>query len=721
MKSLFVKEFRQGRSLLIFAAVMALLIPVCYLVLARAAFLYIAGYDAAWLPVIAGFALLGLSFFIAIFASAGLFCSEAHRGTLPILFALPLSRGRIWLAKLLAGLTLTIVASLLVLVVGGALLPGPCGDLPVRDHLADLCCSIIFLFAVGAFCSSLSRSVNAAIPATVLLAGAIIAGGATLRFYYGAPLLGPPWLDVALWCACTSPALLLGSLLVVVRGELLQSARKWLFGVPPVLLATGLIVLLVIGVARATTRYHRSNVSEVSQVSDPNGGEGVCLLSHGQPFQVVPRWLLSLMVNDESIHPGALDLDQLQRAYRANHTVVLDLVSGRERSLARFPMDYQDWTHPSPPVSAACSRDGRLAAIITQPAGLTWGVRQNRPLKLQIVEIERKKLLYSGWPEKAPSDIYDRHFDLSWSPSGEHLVLSSGSYGGMGGDKRTMYFLNKDGSQSRSGPLILRSPGWALKEDMIYGFDSNDNLCRAYPDDRPTEIIWAPQPKPEGVERSLSPQALSPDGKSFALLEAMWPEKPEPGARRSVIQTLHLIPTAGGPSEVIWQGVSSPPTLQDAAWSGTNRFLYLVMHSWHEPSRRPFHCLLSLDRESHEITQIGPEVAYGPIALIPRPRSDQIVLWCLEYDWKHEGWPGPRLLGGHLALADPDGWRPLPSAEESSRFAMEHGPIGFDHRGRLILLRREQSTRLREEPFYALHDRLEALDLDTGEVEKIYP
>ncbi len=720
MRAVFKKEFLQGRPLLVFAAIMAVLVPLAYTAFARAAFLYVSGYDPRLLPMIFGFVVLGVPLLIAILSSAGLFSGEAHHGTLPILFALPLSRGRIWLAKLLAALALTIVGSLLVLVIGGALLPGPYRDLPIRYHLLELCCCVIFLLAVGAFCSSLSRSINSALPTTLLLAGALSSGAAALRFYYGAPLVGPPWLDIALWCALTSPALLLGSALVVTRGELLQSARKWLYGLPVALLAAALIVLLAIAVGRATTTYDRSGVRQVAQVTDPDGGRAVCLFSHARPFRSLPRWLVNLMVNEQGVSPREVEPDDLPLLYRANYVIALDLATGRELSIARAPLDSHSWTRP-PADSAACSHDGRLAALINQPAGLTWGVRRNRPLKLQILDIEQDKVLYSGWPDK----VLERAYDLSWSPSGNYLVLSSRSYGSRGGDKHTMYFLNRDGSQSRPGPLILRSPSWAPDEGVMYGFDNEDNLCRAYPDDRRTEVIWSPQPEPEGAERKIAPQALSPNGKWFALLEEMWVEPPEVPARRSDVRTqaLHLIPTAGGPSEVAWREDRSGFAIggmDRAAWSSNSRLLYLLLSRRDDTSSMTFHRLLCWNRQTGETTWVGPEHTVWPSTrLLTRPGSDQVVLWGLQYDWSREPGRMPEVVGGTLALADSSGgWRPLPSPEESSRFATEHEPIGFDSQGRLVLLARAEGYTLEGGQLYR---GLEALNLDTGATEHIYP
>jgi hypothetical protein len=213
---------------------------------------------------------------------------------------------------------------------------------------------------------------------------------------------------------------------------------------------------------------------------------------------------------------------------------------------------------------------------------------------------------------------------------------------------------------------------------------------------------------------------LSPDGKWFALLEGTQPEKLESMQRPRAVQTFHLISTEERSSEVIYRGNSLDLTAHHTAWSDTGRFLYSVARRRDETSRRSSHRLLCFDRETREVVQTGPEMRYGPIITpLARPDSDDVVLWCLEYDWPSERGQKARLIQAHLALAGPDGWRELSPAEDASRFAVEHRPVGFDSQGRLIFL----AGPPRPEPFSmeTRYDRLEALDLDTGELHQLYP
>ena len=61
----------------------------------------------------------------------------------------------------------------------------------------------------------------------------------------------------------------------------------------------------------------------------------------------------------------------------------------------------------------------------------------------------------------------------------------------------------------------------------------------------------------------------------------------------------------------------------------------------------------------------------------------------------------------------------MPFGDGSAQFAIEHEPIGFDPQGRLLFLAESSGLDVRSgEPRFS---RVEALDLDTGAAEQIYP
>ena len=226
MRALFLKEFNQGRPLLVFAVVLAVLLPPGYAVVARALFRLDAGYEPMLVQFFFGFVMLLAPLIIALLASSGIFSSEVAAGTTPLLFALPLSRRRIWAAMALAALPLIAAGTIILLGLDRLLLPSAFRLLPLRAYLPDIICFTLFYLSVGIFCSSLTRSVTAALAVSILLAAALTFGATWFILSFGAFLLGLPTLNVALWCLLTSPALLLSSLLPITRGELLTAPRK---------------------------------------------------------------------------------------------------------------------------------------------------------------------------------------------------------------------------------------------------------------------------------------------------------------------------------------------------------------------------------------------------------------------------------------------------------------------------------------------------------------
>jgi hypothetical protein len=59
-------------------------------------------------------------------------------------------------------------------------------------------------------------------------------------------------------------------------------------------------------------------------------------------------------------------------------------------------------------------------------------------------------------------------------------------------------------------------------------------------------------------------------------------------------------------------------------------------------------------------------------------------------------------------LDDKGNARHFPSREATDEFARRHLPVGFDDRGRLLVQSQEKAS-------------ITAIDLDTGEMQQIYP
>jgi len=120
------------------------------------------------------------------------------------------------------------------------------------------------------------------------------------------------------------------------------------------------------------------------------------------------------------------------------------------------------------------------------------------------------------------------------------------------------------------------------------------------------------------------------------------------------------------------------------------------------------------------MTPIGPEIECTTIQLLARPHSDQAILRWLDWEWPRERRGQARLISGSLVVADAAGaWHSMPFGDGSAQSAVEHAPIGFDSQGRLIFLAETSGLDIRSgEPRF---NRIEALDLDTGAAEQIYP
>ncbi len=248
------KELRQGRPLLIFSVVAAALLVISRL-LVRTVVNAATGGDpqSAWVTYLPleGYiiaAALGLPLVLALFAGLGLFAAEAEHGVLPVLFMLPLSRARLWAAKFLAGLLLTVLGSGVILLSVKLLIPGAFPFAGLTPWL-DLGLAALFLLSLGMFVTALSPHVIGAGVGAVALGIGLLIITWIFRAGYGAWLLGyDPVLEVELWLALTAPALLLASRSVIVHGELLEARRTALVHIP--LLILGLAVTAGLGVRR---------------------------------------------------------------------------------------------------------------------------------------------------------------------------------------------------------------------------------------------------------------------------------------------------------------------------------------------------------------------------------------------------------------------------------------------------------------------------------------
>jgi len=684
MKALFLKEFRQGRPLLVFAAALAVLIAIGRALIARSDPYYLRNPEELYLG--AGWLLLAAPPLLAALAGAGLFAAEADRGTLPVLLALPLSRRRIWLGKALAGAALAVVASAVLLGLARVLIPLAFAVLPYGAFVPDMVLWTTLAFAAALCASAVVGSTTGSLGFGMIVAGAVAAGAACLWIYLGAPLL---WnsenLDIALWGAIAAPALLLGSLAAVTRGELLQSGRKWRLAGGAFVVALIASVLLACGLARAGTRYRRSAVTEARVETlnfEPKSFAALPVVALGDPIRTV-RVGRKGWRQRESGH----DVQNQEPAarYRRNYGVVLDPASGRELVAVRVPAsEYEGFTMD-------CSRDGRYAAVLRWPAGLTWGARPNRPQVLEVFDLKARRRLYCGTPEALVKKRTSGSL-MGWVPSGRYVAVTVW----YGAGHPTVHLYRPTGREvGRIETVVDSRFQWAPSEDVCYGLSRDGKLHRVAVDDMSDVTVWSPPGRRMADFPWLG--GVSPDGK-WVTLTVRRPEKRREGNQNRVDDArteTWIVSTDGKESALVWSRAPGERGFH-ATWSAEGNTLYLLDAAGNLLQWRPG---LSAPKAT------GVKVALNgrrvPQLLAP-PGTEQLVVRAVRP--KAETWPDSQtVVDGEFLLVDPGG---KVTESPASSLAKDYWPRGFDTRGRLILQG---------------NGEILSADLDTGDVRRVYP
>jgi len=736
MKSLFWKEIRQARSLLIFSAALPLLLVVI------GAFAMLAHGVAHDLPEVVGAVAAAIlqvvPLVVGLFAGASLFAAEADHGTVPLLFSLPLSRRRIWLAKALAGLAITFVSTAIALAVGRLAVGATEYLRPVAVSVPATAALTLFVFAVAAFVSSVTSYAIGAVIGALFLGGALVTGLVWLLIGYGIRLLSyEPLRDLALWCLFVTPALFLASEIAIRRGELFQSPRRLAYAFPALVAGLAATVLLVCGVARVATRYARSQVRSISPPFSfsyfaplPNRSL-LAVTTGGDPVPAggFASWLESIgfLVSANAESPAGASV-----TYRREYSVLVDLHTGRKRLVLRGGSAFT----PSP--------DGRFAAVVVGPQGLTWGppgFLQHAPPQLQVFDLRRGRRISSTVLGSA-SEPASEETTLQWSPRGDCLIFSFRLSNGYLSAPRIM---RPDGSGLRKLVLPPGSPAytgsfsrWSPTEDVIY-VPAPKGLYQVFPEGQRPRLLL-----PAGASSSGTP-FVSPDGKWIAVPSGRDFNPAED--TELVTATIRLVNPATGESQVLgsWEPIPQPvpppvnvpgrPPAQPSkvkfygrtdlrlVWTSDNSALYALV--WVEMSK----CRLYRWRPGEAgFSPVGPELPYpkagyrypdrqysGAI-LTAQPASDAILIWPdpgWPYRQRGEGWEveWEKHANFGLVLVDSRGtFRPVPDAKTAVTFAKDHRFICFDAAGRLITL-------YVGAPF----DTIRATDLTTGRSEQIYP
>jgi hypothetical protein len=644
-----------------------------------------------------------------------------------VLLALPLSRRRIWLGKVLGGLALTAVGATIILGLSRLLLPQVYRILPVSPYLPDMCMALVYLFAVSAFMSSVASYTIAALVATLIFGGTLTIGLGLLWSNLGGLLLGyNPILEQALWGLVVTPAVLFASAVAISRGELLQSLRKHAFGVPALLLGLLITLALVGGIGRAATRYSRTGVQEIEAIAESPGSPLLGVIARGDPapYQRVPPgggWHRRGAEPIVVAHPDALWGGE--PLYRSGYGVLLDLRTGRE--VLRVRRGFSD-----PRFQMAVSPDGRFAAVASGPLGLTWGVQSWKyfPEELGIFDLERKQWLFRDIPAPLIKRDNIHISDMRWSHGGDYLAFMTGYGTRLGNSTSGFYAMKPDGSEVRDlapKPQSGEEWAWSPTENVIFATDRG-RIYRVTLDGKAPEgldLVY-----PTSASGSLPPHSLSPDGRW--LVVTSWKSerrevRHEANGERwmnemsvKVCVAVSAIRTDGSAVAGLWK--KPLPSEPRFAWSRDGKALYVLLPESETRAR-----LMRWRPGEGELAPVAEGLPAAVAAMEALPGSEGVLVYP-TWKWGERpvqvpdaggrsgiGYPAivrlPATVGP--AIVSNDGKvRPFPSAAESVAFASANDYITVDDAGRVITLAGPSG-----------HQYLQATDVKSGKPVRVYP
>ena len=707
MKAVFLKEWRQAYLILWLGLVLAAFIPVLYLIL-------VLTHDPTWTQRRDMNGLVGWFFFlypfgVAVVAGANAFAPEIERGTLPLLLSLPLSRRRIWLAKLLATFTIGLTTFSLTFIPNYLILRPAFEEVHYSLYAPDRAIWSFITFLCAFLLSTLlRRTVSAILGGLVLTAGLFAIIGLAMVLL-GAMLVGYcPLLDTSLWALILSPGLLAASYLAFTRGGLLTSGRKWMLASIGFVVTALITGLPTIGVTRWLVRYDRDRVAMAWTAEISADGSVAVVVAQGGP---VPLERKDKWVGTE----GVAD-------YRSTHTVCVDTTTGRE--LVVLPVS----------AGAVLSPDGGRALLAFGARPLTWIDSPGHARSIELWDLRPPRLLYRShlwtfWRQARPPIG-----EVVWSPSGEWLALpdprhdlASGVEGEADAPQVAVVRVEETGV-----PTSSHAEGMVLSDAYCWGRGPNGNAfyalrrgCRLVRHDLETgreKLIWDGAAQGYLPEDRHVPHAVlrpSPDGKWIALNLSTYATYSDDQAARGAARdsgprllTFLLLIAADGSS---WRPLQDG-ALEDGGglwpedrggvsitWAADGHTLYVLGHRSGASGVNSI-AVWQTDEERAVVTHLPEEFQRGGLrsdCLHPLPDSDRVLLvW--------------RDAAGYIRA---DGtYEALP--ESVARMLTHRATVlGFDPRGRLLLNKWGEDVDGKSgEPFH-----LAACDLRTGRVERIYP
>jgi hypothetical protein len=374
-------------------------------------------------------------------------------------------------------------------------------------------------------------------------------------------------------------------------------------------------------------------------------------------------------------------------------------------------------------------------ATLTARRGLTWGRNEGAPIELRIYDAQARRLVATGDPEAL--SLTDWNARLLWSATGEYLAVARGSYGGWRDRKAVIRVVGRDAKPLSKAPIILESACWSPVEDVLYGLDGNGALCRVSPDGKTKKVIWSPTPGVRKADRWFDLESISPDGRWIAMRDTV-EEIDQRGAARGRVDAIRLVEVNTGSSRTLWSDTTDYPRrgpfIEDVRmsalqWSSNGKTLYALRAYWNRQARSVSslhrYQLMRWSPGEPGLMPIGEEVEASYVRLLVPPGSEEALLWVRQQEEARPDEYGsaalPRTISEELLSVSRDGVVRRVRATRGKEPPGSTGTeLGFDSRGRLIYLAAEESESgaVAGAPVYR---SVEALDLRTGEVTRVYP
>jgi hypothetical protein len=626
---------------------------------------------------------------LAIFVGAGLFAAEVERGTMPLLLALPFSRRQMWVGKTLAGLALMLSAVAMVIVPGAIATRPALEEIGFWQFAPELALASALLYFGAVFWSTVLASiVNAFLSAIATGTGLVLIAIALLAF--GGRLFGPPLLDVEVWALAAIPGLIAGSYLGFVRGEAFLGKRRWRMPLT-VALAVYLVTMVVLGgFARSLTRYDRSQVYEIGSAAVTGNGGVVSGLTYASPVRLTREVEVKLAgrqtAGDRRVYSVALDPDTGR-----------ELLVRREAGLVEV------------------SPDGTHAVLLSPPRPLTWRGERSGPWPVPIIEIwdlTRKRMTYRGVASAAGGRVAVQA--VHWSADGKWIGLTTPEWEA----GARVLFIGLDGIVRREITAPGSYPDWGSAWDyapegaVVYALEAG-TVTRHHLATGKSEEIWSI--KAGGLNREDwdvpdASLAASPDGKRVAVAMTAY-------LRREVATRVERRDSSSTPRSLI--AVFEPDTSRTLVvssseesvrgenvldWTSDSSTLYCTSPiSVGDNSRR-------IPKTKIAVWRVGQ--AQAEAVILPTWGCERAVLRDnrLLVSWSGETW-----------VIDPHG-RAASMGGPLTRSLAHTSIAGIAKQGHLIVTKWQGEERWAEGvPGVQPASYLAAIDVDTGQLTKVYP